>query len=203
MQFGEEGRFDDARREFIHSYAQSGSPVALFNLASTLRSLELPRDAAEAFIRLLANPDLDASVRERATPMYADVVARVTRLRLYGPLEGATIRIDDALPRSLTGQTQTIVVNPGPHDLIADRRGSRPWRWSGAARAGASVDLLVEFQAIGEDPTDEAGEAGDEGWVIAGVSAAIAVALGVIIGAAVLDAEAQLGPRTGLVVELP
>ncbi len=200
---GAEERFEDARREFVHSYALSGSPVALFNLASTLRSLNLHREAAEAFLRLLARPDLDAGIRSRAAPMYVDVIARVTRLRLYGELDRATLRVDGGTPRPLSGQTQTVVVDPGPHELIADRQGSSSWSWSGTTVAGDSIDLLVDLEVLRSAPTPDDDGGDDMALIaaIASVSAAV-VLLGVVV-AVVLDGEAQLSPRTGLVIELP
>ena len=202
-QFGAEDRFEEARREFLHSYALSGSPVALFNLASSLRSLDLHREAAEAFIRLLANPDLDARIRSRAAPMYAQVVAHVTRLRLYGQLDRATLRIDGGLPMPLAGQTHTVVVDPGRHELVANRRASAPWTWSGSTEPGTSLDLLVDLDPLTSSATGDEPETDDTPWIAAGVcTIAAALLVGVIVGV-VLDAEAQLGPRTPFVIELP
>ena len=204
MEFAGEQRFEDARREFVHSYALSGSPVALFNLASTLRSLEAHREAGQAFERLLANPDLDATIRSQAEPMYVDVVVQIARIRLHGDLDGATLRVDRGAPRSIAGSSTTVVVDPGQHDLRADRAGAEPWSWSGVLDAGDSLDLLVEL-AVSEagEPTTPGTEVDVTPVIAVGVSVGLAVAVIAIIVGVVVDSEAQLGPRTPLVLELP
>ncbi|MCA9610132.1 MAG: hypothetical protein KC619_31260 [Myxococcales bacterium] len=204
MEFAGERRFEDARREFVHSYALSGSPVALFNLASTLRSLGEHRQAGEAFERLLADPSLPSPVRSQAQPMYADVVTHVARLRLHGELEGATLRIDREPARPLSGGSVTVVVDPGAHDLAAERL-DQAWRWSGTLEAGAARDLLVTLSAATEvEHPDAAGGNDDALWIGVGAGAgAVVVAIVAIVVGVVVDGEAQLEPRTPLVLELP
>ena len=197
-EFAQQERFEDARREFMHSYALSGSPVALFNLASTLRSLGHHHDAAEALVRLLANPHLDAQIRRRAEPMYALEVQRVGRLRLHDAPGGATLRLDGGVPRALHGPLETIVVRPGTHSLRADLAEHHAWTWSGGVGAGEALDLVVELTREAPEPAED-----DPVAAIAVVASLVAVAIGAIVTYAVLDAEAQLVPRTGVVIELP
>lgn len=203
MEFAGEQRFEDARREFVHSYALSGSPVALFNLASTLRSLERHREAAEALERLLADAGLEASVRAQAEPMYAEVAARVGRLRLRGALDGATCRVDLEPPRRLEGEASTVIVEPGPHELVVERHGAEPFTWTGRVGAGEALDLRVELEPTSRE-RDRPAAPDDSGlWVGVGVSLGAVLVLVAIVVGVVLDAEAQLGPRTPFVLELP
>lgn len=203
MEFAGERRFEDARREFVHSYALSGSPVALFNLASTLQSLGRHREAGEAFERLLAIRDLPGPMRAQAQPMYAEVVTRVARLRLHGELDGATLRVDREPARPLEGDAVTVVLDPGAHELTAERH-EEAWRWSGTLEAGAMRDLLVNLTAA-EDPGERPAGGGvdDAVWIGIGAGAAALVVVAAIVVGVVLDAEAQLDPRTPLVLELP
>lgn len=208
MEFARERRFAAARREFVHSYASSGSPAALFNLASTLNSLEEHVVAAQAFARLLAMPGLDPRIRSQAEPMYRDVVRHVGRLILHGSLDGATLRVDSGAARPLSGDREAVPVEPGRHDLRADREGSRPWTWSGEVGAGEALDLLVELRAA-EDASspgrgDPGGDSDDPLPLALGLTGgALAVVAAIVIGVVVADAESQLDPRTPLVLELP
>lgn len=199
MELAGERRFAQARREFVHSYSLSGSPVALFNLASTLQSLELPRDAAVAFERLLADPGLDATIRGRAEPMLAEVALAVARVRLHGELAGATLRLDGGPPRLLLRSPTVVVVDPGAHRLDAERAGAEPWHWDGRLSRGAALDLAVELAAA---RAPEPGGGVDPG-VVVGIGVAAGVLIGVLVGSLVLDAEAQLAPRTPWVIVLP
>lgn len=203
MEFAGERRFEDARREFVHSYALSGSPVALFNLASTLRSLGRHREASEAFERLLADRGLEPSVRAQAEPMHAEVVQHVARLRLRGELDGATLRVDREPARPLRGDAVTVFVDPGAHDLGADRAGAAPWRWSGTLEAGTARELLVDFEAVAAAGASTAGSPDPAALAAIGAAVGIALAIAGVIVGVVLDAEAQLDPRTTLVLELP
>jgi len=207
MEFARERRFAAARREFVHSYALSGSPVALFNLASTLRSLEEHVTATQAFARLLATPQLDPRIRSQAEPMYREVAGHVGRLILHGALDGATLRVDAGPARPLSGDREAVAVAPGRHELRADRAGAEPWTWRGDVEAGAALDLLVELRAADAQPPANDGSTDDAAdplpLALGLTGGALAVIAAIVIGVVVADSESQLGPRTTLVLELP
>lgn len=202
MEFARERRFEAARREFVHSYSLSGSPVALFNLASTLASLEEHRDAVAAFERLLAAPALDSTIRSQAEPMMTLAAVHVARVRLLGELEGATLRVDGGPPRRLARVPEVVVLDPGVHELLAERAGAADWTWRGSLAAGDALDLAVEL--LGDETAREGPDPGGiEPYAALGIAIAVGAVLAALVGALVIDAEAQLAPRTGLVFELP
>lgn len=204
MGFANEGRFEAARREFVHSYSLSGSPVALFNLASTLTSLEQHRATVEAYERLLADPSLDPTIRSQAEGLLRQAAALVARIRLHGELGGAILSVDGGPARPLAQSPEVVLLDPGSHRLTARREGSDDWTWAGALSPGEALDLAVELFAPAEpaEVTPEPQEGLDPYLALALAIAAGAV-VAALVGGLVADAEAQLSPRTGLVFELP
>jgi len=203
MEFAGDRRFEEARREFVHSYSLSGSPVALFNLASTLASLERHREAVVAFERLLVAPALDATIRSQAEPMLAHSATQVARVRLHGEVGAARLRVDRGPPRPFERSPEVVVLDPGPHALEASRDGAESWTWRGALAPGEALDLAVELLTVDVTAPRVVEPGGIDPYAALGVSVAIGVGLAVIVGAIIADAEAQLSPRTGLVFELP
>jgi tetratricopeptide (TPR) repeat protein len=144
-----EGRWADALEAFEHSYARSGVPAALFNVATTLRSLGRYVEARDAFDQLLEGAP-DEELRTEATRLRSEVAARVALVILGGVprdpsavlwLDGVRLALDDTRP-------VTRDVDPGPHSLRLELDAHAPWLWEGTVEDGARVTLEATLEAL-------------------------------------------------------
>lgn len=192
MTWAQAERWEAALDAFVASYALSGSPVALFNVGGALRELGRPREARDALDRLLADPALDADLRERAEPLRAEVAAQVARVTIVEVPPGEAHVLADGAERATTTERPIEVeLDPGARALAIDVS-ARRWDWAGAIEPGAHLTLTARFPEVSADPAP---------WALLALGL-VAAAAGVIT-AVVLDAEAQLEPRTALVIRLP
>lgn len=196
----EAGRWADALERFEEAYRISGIAAALFNAASTLRSMGRHRDARDAFDQLLAEHDeLDADVRAEAEARRHEEAGRVALILMTGLADAADAQILlDGLPVTVEARDPAeLETDPGRHAVRVEREGFEPWREELQLADGERARLHVNLTAI-ETPAPiivaEEGEAIHESpvfWTIVGVVVAgAAVALGFF-----LQAEAQLSPR--------
>ena len=195
MELAQNEDWEPALAEFVRSYALSGSPVALFNAGSTLRSLHRFVEARDAFDRLLGDPEIDEEMRRAAEEMRVHVTAQVASVTVDGVPSGAASVVADGAERPATSERPIEVeLDPGERALTIRLPAHVPWSWQGSLEPGARLRLDAEL-------APEPSGGGDAlGWIlgIAGV-----VVAGVIIGFVVGDLEAQLDPRTSLVVAVP
>ncbi|MCC6877909.1 MAG: PEGA domain-containing protein [Sandaracinaceae bacterium] len=195
MELARESRFADALEEFLRSYELSGSPVALFNVASTLRSLGRVSEAQEAFDRLLAMEDLDDAMRRAASEHRADVAARVARVQIEGvPAGSARVAADGRERGSFTSRPIELALDPGEHALELRLDGHLPWRWRGPLDEGSQVSLSARLAPITGSILEEPAL-----WIVV-VASAVA---GLVIASVAIDQSLQLGARTSPVVVLP
>lgn len=196
----EAGRWADALERFEASYRISGIAAALFNAASTLRSMGRHRDARDAFDQLLSDhADLDASVRAEAEARRHEEAGRVALILLTGLADAPDAEVMlDGLPVTVEARDPAeLETDPGRHAVRVEREGFEPWREELQLTDGERARLHVELTAI-DTPAPiivaEEGEAIHESpvfWTIVGVVVAgAAVALGFF-----LHADAQLSPR--------
>lgn len=203
MGHAREQQWAEASEAFLESYRLSGSPVALLNAGTSLRSVGRHRDAAEALLRVANEPGFDAPTRAALEAALEEASAQVGILTLHGlPGDGTRWLLDGSPQGTVRHQPLIVVLEPGAHRVIIEAPERLPWVWQGVIAAGERVQRDVVFETVEETETTE-----DEGLddltvgVLLGVAAA--AVLGGIITAVALDAAAQLGPRTGFVIELP
>ncbi|RZO48517.1 MAG: hypothetical protein EVA89_37045 [Sandaracinaceae bacterium] len=193
-------RWEPAREAFERSYTLSGSPVALFNLASTDATLGRHQLALAAFDRLLALPDLDAETRERASALRATSAARVGVITIRGIPDGdARVTADGRLREVTPRRPVELVIDPGPHVLAIGMPGAEPWTWTGDVAPGAILDLEASL-VLPEAPPERVEGADPLPWILVGAAAALVV--GAVVTGVVADQSAQLQPRTELVLDL-
>lgn len=200
MDFARQERWGPALERFVRSYALSGSPVALFNLASTLRSLGRFREADEAFDRLLRDSTLDEETRRNAERMRAAMAAQVGVIRVDGvPAGAARVIADGQALGTRRDRPIEVTVDPGAHVLSVELADQPPWRWSGEVRAGARVEVVAELEPREVAPPSEGADPWP--WLLAG--GALALVVSVIVIAVAADEAAQLDPRSPWVIALP
>lgn len=199
MELAQAESWNEALAEFQASYAQSGNPVALYNIGSALRALRRFREARIAFDRLLEDPELDTEARANAEQMRAEMTAQIAVFTIDGVPDGpARVTADDELREVTEVRPIEVELDPGPHTLLLQLPSHGEWRWSGSLQTGAQERMTATFETGG----------GGGGGGIDAVPIVVAIVLAVlaaggIVAGVVADAEAQLDPRTPLVISLP
>ncbi|MFT5356924.1 MAG: tetratricopeptide (TPR) repeat protein [Polyangiales bacterium] len=192
----EEGRWSDALAAFRTSYELSGIAAALYNTATTYRSLGRYRLARDAFVQLLRDhPELGESMRDSAVELRIEVAGRVASLELLNLPDDATLSLrldgrqrDDTLERPLV-----LDVDEGRHTLAVSREGYEPFAWDGEAAGGETETIDVTL--VERESQSNAGR------VILIVSLiAVVVAGGVVAG--LLLRDTGLEPESETVVNL-
>jgi len=208
----EQGRWSDALVDFEKSYALSGVPAALFNVATALRALGRHVESRDAFAQLLErHKKLDPDVKQQAEKMYAEEKARVASLVVADlPSKSADLKI------SLDGKTQNdpgerplaFEVDAGKHALRVEESQSKPFTWEGTFGDGEKKQVAVKL--VPEDkpvpapapaPKPEEPKSGSVWsspifWTVVGV-----VVVGAATGAYFYDRSKQLEPGSGTVVK--
>ncbi|MBX3246995.1 MAG: hypothetical protein KF901_07430 [Myxococcales bacterium] len=148
-----EGRWADALEAFTVAYERSGVAAALFNVATTLRSLGRHRDARDAFDQLLSgHPEADPEMRADATRLRTEVAVRVALVLIGGVprepglelwIDGARRALDDARP-------VVAEVDPGPHALRLELDRHAPWLWEGTLGDGERLALEADLTPLPE-----------------------------------------------------
>ncbi|MEC7522431.1 MAG: PEGA domain-containing protein [Myxococcota bacterium] len=196
------GRWADALERFEASYRLSGIAAALFNAATTLRSMGRHRDARDAFDQLLADhDDLDAGLREQAVARRHEEAGRVALILLSGLSDApdARILLDGLAVEVEARDPAELETDPGRHAVRVEREGFESWREEVTLTDGERTRLRVDLRAIETAApiiVAEEGEAIHESpvfWTIVGVVlAGVGVGLGIF-----LYQDAQLRPDPG------
>lgn len=197
----DEGQWADALEAFEGSFRLSGVPAALFNAATTLRSMGRHRDARDLFTQLLAIEGLDDETRATADARHEEEAARVARISLtgLGGMPDARVHLDGAVIDRAIEDPMELETDSGRHAVSVLREGYVPWREELRLTDGQRVSLAVSLSAIEVD-REEVWESPVFWTVVVAILAA-----GGIVTAIVLQDQAQLSPRVtfdDLVVEL-
>lgn len=208
--FVESGHWADALERFEESYELSGVSAALFNAATTLRSMGRHRDSRDAFDRLLENhPDLDEQTLSDARARRNEEAGRVALLMLRGLTEAtdATVQLDGLPVEVADWDPVELETDPGRHAVRVEREGFYPFDEAIELTDGQRLRLDVELEAVPVvAPIIVAGESENlaESPVLWTIVAIVVAAAGVTTGILLYDG-AQLSPRGGFadnVVEL-
>jgi hypothetical protein len=141
-------RYVDALAAFEESYRLRPAPVALYNVAVSLRGLGRIREAISTFERYLAAPErgMDrarlASIRSELDELRRQVVS----LRLTLNPSTATLLVDG---RPAQSQSDALQMDPGRHVIEVSAEGYRTSRREVDLRPGATVVLEVSLESLG------------------------------------------------------
>lgn len=192
----DESRWSDALAHFRRAYELSRNPVALHNVAATLRLLGRYVEARDALGALLTEHEgLALDLRREAQAMRADVEPRIARLELEIPDVPALTLVIDGAVRAAAPPEHTVELDPGEHALVATAPGHAPFQWHGALAPGQTRRVAIELAPAPADRTHEH-------WAIGlGIGGGVLVLAAVVAGVAVaLHDAAQLAPRTDVVL---
>lgn len=210
----EQGRWSDALVDFEKSYALSGVPAALFNVATTLRALGRHVESRDAFAQLLArHKQLDPEVRQQAETMLAEEKARVASLivaDLPSSKDDLKISLDGKAQKDGGDRPLAFEVDPGKHALRVEQEESKPFTWEGTLSDGEKKQVAVKLvpedkpaptPAPAQPPKPEEPKSGSVWsspifWTAVGV-----VVVGAAAGAYFYDRSKQLEPGSGVSVK--
>ena len=134
-----EERYPEALEAFEASYRAREVPVVLFNLAQTLRALDRPAEAIEAYRRYLrTDAELDDARRAAVDAVIAELTPRVSLVRLEVFPDGAAVSVDG---RSLGRAPfeERVAIDPGERRL--------------EVRAEGHVAITRELRLVPGEPT--------------------------------------------------
>lgn len=143
----EEGRWVDALAAFRESYRLSGIAAALYNTATTYRSLGRYLDSRDTFDQLLRDhPDLGEEMAGDARRFRAEVGARVASLEVQGlpePGDDLRLRLDGSLVPDAGDRPLVLEIDPGPRAFGVDRERFESFLWEGQVADGARERISV------------------------------------------------------------
>lgn len=188
------GRWADAIRSFERAYELTGAPSALYNLGLAFRALGRHRESRDAFDRLLRDHDLEGSARADAQHLRDEEAARVAVLELVGLAEDArhAIRLDGRDVIDSGQRPVRVEADAGPHTLVTELTGFRPFVWEGTLSDGEHLRVSV-LLSPDAGPIVAAGDDTAVHWVIALAVGAAVIAGGAVGGYYAWDA-AQVRP---------
>jgi len=197
-----EERWADSERWFRRAYELSGVSSALFNQAVALRALGRHREARDAFRTLLAG-DVEGAVRDTATQLMAQSVARVATIAIEGLEAGEehAVQLDGETRPDDLSRPLEIEADEGAHSVLVVRSGYQPLTRSVTVEAGGRATLRLELERIPEQ-TVVVRETVREGvsvfeepvfWIIVGV---VLAGAGAAIGIYVGFEDAQIVPNS-------
>lgn len=207
----EQGRWSDALLDFEKSYALSGVPAALFNVATTLRALGRHVESRDAFAQLLdKHKKLDPDIKKQAEQLFAEEKARVASLvvaDLPSKKDELKITLDGKAQKDGGERPLSFEVDSGKHALRVEDSQSKPFAWEGSLADGEKKQVTVrlvpdEKPAPAPTPTPRPEEPKSGSvwsspifWTVVGV-----VVVGGAAGAYFYDRSKQLEPGSDTTV---
>ncbi len=194
----EAGRWADALDAFRRAYELSGIAAALYNAATTLRSVGRYRDARDAFDQLTReHPDLEDEMANSARDLRREVAARVAVLEVRDlPVDpDLRLRLDGVMVTDTTARPLELHIDSGSHTLRVERDRYEAFLWEGRIDDGARRVIDVVLVELPEVETRNVGRIVLYS-VIAIVVAGAAVTLGLLLR------EEGLQPESDNVVNL-
>jgi hypothetical protein len=183
----QQGQYTDARESFRKADEKFHSPAFVVFIAKCEEKLGR-RAAAYRMLAAVANeklaeyaPDVFRKAQQEARELLPALESRVARVRLELPDAGerlAELTIDGAeIEGGVRGET--IVVDAGPHRIVAVHRDGRRFERDLDARAGALETVAVRF---GQDQGETEIESGGASWVAPAIAFGVGGA-GLLVGA--------------------
>ena len=116
-------RYAEALEAFEASYRHREVPVVLFNLAQTLRALDRPAEAIEAYRRYLRTDEtLDDERRTAVESVIAELAPSVALVRLEATPEGTALSVDGRA-LGVAPFAEPVAVDPGARRFEATAEG--------------------------------------------------------------------------------
>lgn len=139
-------RFEDASVEFEQAYAISPRAAVLYNIALAHAAARRPALALDALLLYLEKgaEQLDAARIDEVQAEIASLRSQVATLRVISQPVDARIRVDGRLVRA----SQTVVVDPGTHAVVASAPGFSEIARNIVARSGEGLELNLALEPL-------------------------------------------------------
>ena len=126
-QLYDQGDYEGALAKFEQAYQRFRSPKIFFNLGQAYRGLSRNVEAVEAFERFLAEAKYaPAASRQEAESILVALRARVANLEIECDTAGAQVLIDGRV-HGTTPVARSILLAPGPHQVVVEKQGRSPF----------------------------------------------------------------------------
>ena len=217
------GNYPEAKLYFSDAHAVFPNARTLRGLALTEYALRDYVAAARYFEQSLANQvqPLSPDLRNGATDFLAQARRFIAHVKVSVEPSSAEVRIDER--PVVRGEDGSVLLNPGVHELVASApdRETVTRRWSVEAGARTRLDITLPARGVAATPAAAlpptaatasapveprvapAGDpAGDDSksvapWIVIGVSGALAIAGGVLLGLTAADIGTVEDARKG------
>jgi len=152
MSLLDKGDNEGALRKFEAAFALVPSPKLQFNMGLALQALGRSVQALEAFDRFLEGAtDVPQEKRGQAERHRRELLAKVASITVSTDQAGVEVAID-GVSRGKTPLARPLYVDPGSHQLVAQKTGSAPVSQSFAATKGAALTIPIVLGPVQKVP---------------------------------------------------
>lgn len=144
--------FDQALANFLEAYSKFPSPKILLNIASTLRDMGRPADAANTYQRYLSDPASGSDRIAEVKELLIRLDEQLTILTVRVSPRGSDISID-AGPFITVGSTLVTRVRPGLH-LVRIRRNEQAHEFTVNGFEGENKEVVASVPEV-KDPVKD------------------------------------------------
>ena len=164
MALAKQGRWPEATERYAASLRLHRSAGTLYSLGVAQKESGRLVEARESLAAFLAEPS-GARTRDYELPARAALaeidrrVAHVTLALEPGPIEHPSLSVDGEAPREVPlegGLTRNLVVNPGPHEIVARAPGRTEARARLTLPEGGAGALTLTLVPLPASPPDSA-----------------------------------------------
>jgi tetratricopeptide (TPR) repeat protein len=129
----ERGEFAAAAQLFRTAYARFPNPTILWNLAAVLEQLGRLAEAADTYEQFIRHPRTDQAKRIKGAQALALLEVQIGKLKIEVTEPDCRVVLDGT--EIGTGMTFVVRLDPGSHDVVAEK--------AGLASAAAKVDVVA------------------------------------------------------------
>ena len=184
-----QGDFGAALPKFNAAYELYPSPKLLLNIGTSLRHTGRYAAAAEVYERYLADPKADPSRERELREVLSELDDLVGWIKIRLGEPGLRVSLDGRVLDNI-GRQVKLRVDPGPHAVVAEKRGREPAVRTVSVTAQRTSEIVLVMSEPDQDPGEPIPVRPIVGYGIAGLGGATLVA-GAIIGGVALSTTAD------------
>ncbi|MBW2529615.1 MAG: tetratricopeptide repeat protein [Deltaproteobacteria bacterium] len=184
-----QGDFGAALPKFNAAYELYPSPKLLLNIGTSLRHTGRYAAAAEVYERYLSDPETDPALEREIRSALDELDDKVGWIKIRMGEPGLRLSLDGRVLENV-GRQVKLRVDPGPHTVVAEKRGRDPAVRHVSVKALRTSDVLMVMSDAEGPPPEPIPVRPIIGYGIAALGGATLVAGG-IVGAVALSTTAD------------